>query len=62
MALSEGLIAGKGRYDQDLIAGKYLEWIESKPRDMPALVGIALSKIRRKLRDGAFIDKTGIGD
>lgn len=63
MALAEGLIAGKGCYNRDLIAGKYLEWIESKPKDLPVLVGIALSNIRRKERErtGLSNETKGLG-
>ena len=41
-------MAGKGRYKRELITEKYLEWIESNPKDMPVLIGIALSQLRRK--------------
>ena len=44
------MLAGKGHYNQDLIAEKYLEWIESSPRDMPVLFGIALSPLRQQKR------------
>jgi ADP-ribosylglycohydrolase len=48
VALAEGLLAGKGTYNSNLITAKYLEWIESNPHDMPVIVGIALSKLRQQ--------------
>ena len=51
MALAEGLLEGKGKYNRDAVARKYVEWIESNPSDMPVVVGIALSGVRKKVRE-----------
>ena len=61
VALAEGLLEGKGKYNRDAIANKYVEWIESSPSDMPVVVGIALSEVRKKGRDGRKGENKKIG-
>ena len=46
--MSEALIAGKGNYDINIVASKYLNWLESSPSDLPVLMGVAFSDIRKK--------------
>ena len=62
VALAEGLLAGKGAYKRNLITDKYLEWIESNPRDMPVVIGIALSEIRKKKRKLGSGSRVKFGD
>jgi ADP-ribosylglycohydrolase len=62
LALSEGLNNCKGVYNHSIIAGKYLEWIESNPNDLPVLMGIAFSDIRRNRRCGRSLDNNSLGE
>ena len=61
MALAEGLLEGKGKYNRDAVANKYVEWIESNPSDMPVVVGIALSGVRKKGREAGKGENNKIG-
>lgn len=62
VALSEGLLAGKGHYKRELITEKYLEWIESNPKDMPVLMGIALSQLRKNTKRFQRREKPNLGN
>ena len=62
VALSEGLIEGKGNYDNNIIAQKYLNWLESNPSDLPVLVGVAFSSIRQqKQKRGVVFSRKKLG-
>jgi len=62
VALSEGLLAGKGQYKRKSITEKYIEWIESNPQDMPVLVGIALSQLRKNRKPFQRQKSSDIGE
>ena len=55
-----GLIEGKGIYNQNLIAKKYLDWIESKPFNFSTLIALALRELR-KLKDNGTLDEKKMG-
>ncbi len=62
LALSEGLIECGDSYDSNIIAMKYLEWIDSKPTDFPVLMGISFSDINKRRRQSGGVDFSTIGD
>lgn len=44
---SYGLIEGKGIYNQNIMAKKYLEWIESKPFNFSTIIALSLRELRK---------------
>ena len=62
LALSEALIEGRGNYCSNIVASKYLSWLESNPCDLPVLMGVAFTDIRKKkLSKRGLVNRKTIG-
>lgn len=61
LSLCEGLLDGKGKYDVNKVAARYLEWIDSNPCDLPVLMGIAFSNIKKQRHLSGSIDPSTLG-
>ena len=55
-----GLIEGKGVYNQNLMAKKYLEWFESKPFNFPPIIALSLRELR-KIKESGDLDEKKMG-
>jgi ADP-ribosylglycohydrolase len=47
LSLCYGLIEGKGAYNRNLVASKYMEWFESKPFNFSAVFALAMQELRK---------------
>jgi hypothetical protein len=47
LSLCYGLLDGKGVYNQNIIASKYIEWFESKPFNFSAVFALSMKDIRK---------------
>lgn len=54
---SYGLIEGKGEYNQNIMAKKYLEWIESKPFNFSTIIALSLRELRKLKETGKLEEK-----
>lgn len=53
---------GNGAYNSNKIAAKYLEWIDSNPFDLPVLMGISFSDIKKRRREKGPLDFSTLGE
>ena len=56
-----GLIDGGNTYNSDLMALRYLKWIESKPFNVSSIFILSLIEIKRKKQQDKGIDVDGLG-
>ena len=57
-----GLIEGGNSYNSDLMARRYLQWLESKPFNISAIFILSLVEINRKKRQEKTVALEGLGD
>jgi hypothetical protein len=62
LSLCEGLLEGGGAFSSNRIASKYLEWIDSNPFDLPVLVGISFSDIKKRRREEGSLDPSTLAE
>lgn len=61
LSASYGLLEGAANYSSDIMARKYLEWLDSKPFNLSAVFALAFIEIRKKRQAEGSAYSEGLG-